>query len=58
MRKQVVYDVGKDYGNKNVYNKCRWLPYVHCWVRLPKEKLTPNILRKSGSLKRKGIFDT
>lgn len=36
----------------------RWLPYVHCWVRLPKEKLTPNILRKSGSLKRKGIFDT
>ena len=29
--------------------------YIHSY---PKEKLTPNILRKSGSLKRKGIFDT
>ena len=35
-----------------------YVGYLHSWVRYPKEKLTPNILRKSGSLKRKGIFDT
>ena len=58
MRKQVVYDVGKKTMETKMFPTKVYVGYLHSWVRYPKEKLTPNILRKSGSLKRKGIFDT